>query len=111
MKGNSVENKVFICQSLTLSYRKHTSWLNSVFSTLKVKEVTVLFYIGASLLMAQQVKNLPAMQATQETRVLSLGWEDPLEEELATHSSILPEKSHGQTILVGYGPKVAKSWI
>ena len=35
------------------------------------------------------VKNLPAMQETQETRVPSLGWEDPLEEEMATHSSIL----------------------
>ena len=32
------------------------------------------------------VKNLPAMQ---ETGVLSLGWEDPLEKEMATHSSIL----------------------
>ena len=36
------------------------------------------------------VKNLPAMQETQETWVLSLDWEDPLEEETATHSSILP---------------------
>ena len=32
------------------------------------------------------IKNLPAMQ---ETQVLSLGWEDPLEKEMATHSSIL----------------------
>ena len=32
------------------------------------------------------VKNLPAVQ---ETRVQSLGWEDPLEKEMATHSSIL----------------------
>ena len=32
------------------------------------------------------VKNLPAMR---ETRVRSLGWEDPLEEGMATHSSIL----------------------
>ena len=32
------------------------------------------------------VKNLPAMQ---ETWVQSLGWEDPLEKEMATHSSIL----------------------
>ena len=31
------------------------------------------------------IKNLPAMQ---ETQVLSLGWEDPLEEEMATYSSI-----------------------
>ena len=36
--------------------------------------------------MAQSVKNLPAMQ---ETRVLSLDWEDPLEKEMATHSSSL----------------------
>ena len=36
--------------------------------------------------MAQTVKNLPAMQ---ETRVQSLGWEDPLEKEMATHSSTL----------------------
>ena len=36
--------------------------------------------------MAQTVKNLPAMQ---ETWVSSLGWEDPLEEVMATHSSIL----------------------
>ena len=39
--------------------------------------------------MAQQVKNLPTMQETQETQVQSLGWEDPLEEEMATHSGIL----------------------
>ena len=36
--------------------------------------------------MAQIVKNLPAMQ---ETQVRSLGLEDPLEKEMATHSSIL----------------------
>ena len=33
------------------------------------------------------VKNLPAMQETQEILVQSLDWEDPLEEEIATHSS------------------------
>ena len=43
---------------------------------------------GASLV-AQMVKNLPAMQ---ETRVRSLGWEDPLEKEMATRSSILAWK-------------------
>ena len=36
--------------------------------------------------MAQRIKLLPAMQ---ETQVRSLGWEDPLEKEMATHSSIL----------------------
>ena len=39
--------------------------------------------------MAQMVNNLPAMQ---ETRVRSPGWEDPLEKEMATHSSILAWK-------------------
>ena len=42
--------------------------------------------------MAQLVKNLPTMQENQETRVQSLGWEDPLEKEMATHSSILAWK-------------------
>ena len=37
-------------------------------------------------LVAQTIKNLPAML---ETQVRSLGWEDPLEKRMATHSSIL----------------------
>ena len=41
---------------------------------------------GSSSLVAQMVKNPPA---TQETWVQFLGWEDPLEEGMATHSSIL----------------------
>ena len=40
-------------------------------------------------LVVQMVKRLPAMQ---ETRVQSLGWEDPLEKEMAAHSSILAWK-------------------
>ena len=43
------------------------------------------FKSGSSLV-AQTVKLLPAMQ---ETQVLSLGWEDPLEKEMVTHSSTL----------------------
>ena len=41
-------------------------------------------------LVAQTVKRLPAMQ---ETRVRFLGWEDPLEKEMATHSSILASRT------------------
>ena len=49
--------------------------------------VTWLVYLGkAASLVAQMVKNLPAMQ---ETWVWSLGQEDPLEEGMATHCSIL----------------------
>ena len=44
-----------------------------------------LTFDGASLV-AQTVKGLPAMR---ETQVRFLGWEDPLEKEMSTHSSIL----------------------
>ena len=47
------------------------------------------------------VKNPPAMQ---ETWVQSLGWEDPLEKGMATHSSILAGEFHGQRSLVSYSP-------
>ena len=39
--------------------------------------------------MSQWVKNSLAMQGTQEMQIQCLGWEDPLEEEMVTHSSIL----------------------
>ena len=54
-------------------------------------------------LVAQRLKRPPAMR---ETWVRSLGREDPLEKEMATHSSTIawkmPGKSHGQRSLVGY---------
>ena len=46
-------------------------------------------------LVSYTVKNLPAMQ---ETQVQSLGQEDPLEEGMATHSSILEEELDGTAI-------------
>ena len=44
----------------------------------------------------------------QETWVQFLGQEDPLEKEMATHSSILPGESHAQRILVGCSPRGCK---
>ena len=55
--------------------------MNKCFCT--ITELIVTFLI------AQSVKNLPAIQ---ETGVQFLGWEDPLEKEMATHSSILTWK-------------------
>ena len=55
--------------------------------------------------MAQMVKNLAAMQ---ETQVQSLGQEDPLEKEMATHPVFLPRESHGHRSLVGYSPQGRK---
>ena len=52
-----------------------------------------------AFLLAQTVKNLFTMQ---ETWVQSLDREDPLEEGMATHSSILAGEFHGQRSLVGY---------
>ena len=51
--------------------------------------------------MAKWVKNLPAMQKTQEMWVQFLGGEDSLEEGMATHSSILAWETHGQRSLGG----------
>ena len=59
-----------------------------------------LIFYWASLVV-QRLKRLPPMQ---ETQVRSLGREDPLEKEMAIHSSILAWRSHGQRSLVGYSP-------
>ena len=59
------------------------------------------FCLRLASLVAQRVKHLPT---TWETRVWSLGREDPLEKEMATHSSTLAGKSHGLRSLVGYSP-------
>ena len=45
-----------------------------------------------------------SLSAVQETRVQSLGQEDPLEKGMETHSSTLAGESHGQRSLVGYNP-------
>ena len=52
-------------------------------------------------LVAQLVKNLSAVQ---ETRIQSLGWEDPLEKEMPTHSSILAWKISWTEELEGCSP-------
>ena len=54
---------------------------------------------------AQRVKNLPAIQ---ETWVRFLGWEDPLEKEMVTHSSILAWKILWTEEPGGYSPRGCK---
>ena len=61
------------------------------FTSLRIIFAVGLSYMGASLV-AQLVKNLPAMR---ETWIQSLGWGDPLEKRKATHSSILAWRIHG----------------
>ena len=56
----------------------------------------------------QTVKNLPAIP---ETRILSLDWEDPLEEGMATHSSILAQRNPmDREIWWATVHEVSKSW-
>ena len=57
---------------------------------------------GYMYTVAQRLKRLPPMW---ETRVQSLGWEDPLEKEMATDSST---SAHGERSLVGYSPRGGK---
>ena len=59
------------------------------------------------------LKNLPAVQEMWEIQAWSLSWEDPLEKEMATHSSILFWKTPGQRRLAGYSPwgcRVRHDW-
>ena len=65
---------------------------------------TLYIYVQSYIwtcLVAQTVKRLPTMW---ETQVRSLGQEDPLEKEMATHSSTLAWKIRGWRSLVGYSP-------
>ena len=66
-------------------------WLDSVvqfgsFAKSGIQGQFALALPGRASLVAQRLKRLPAMR---ETRVRSLGWEDPLEKEMATHCNIL----------------------
>ena len=53
---------------------------------MEIGPLTMEMWLLVSSLMPQSIKSPPAMQ---ETWVLTLGWEDPLQKGMATHSSIL----------------------
>ena len=59
--------------------------------------------------MAQWVKNMPAMQETQEMQVQSLGWEDPLEEDNPLQYSFL-ENPMDRRAWWAIVHRLAKSW-
>ena len=88
-------------------YKTHETFCEHLLFTLvcKIDKISIVTKItGPSLitatdLVAQMVKNLPAMHGTG---VQSLSWEDPLEKGVARHFSILVWSIHGQKSLVGY---------
>ena len=69
--------------------------------------VDLIYDLGSLHLVAQMVKSLPAMQ---ETWVQSLGWEDPLEKGMATHSNILAWRIPWTDIPGRLVRRVAESW-
>ena len=74
-------------------------------TTEKKNKLKGFIQILVASLVAQTVKCLPAMQ---ETKVWSLGQEDPLEKERATTPVLLPGKFQGQRNLGGYSPQGGK---
>ena len=94
-----------LCIQMGICFLFSFSFASLLFSAVCKGCSTILpFCISFSWLgfpVAQSVKNLPAVQ---ETQVRFLGWEDPLEKELATHSSILAWKISGQRSLMHCSP-------
>ena len=65
--------------------KSFSTWSNNISTSEQFHSIT----LTVASLVAESVKNLPAVQ---ETRVQSLGWEDPLGKVIASHSSILAWK-------------------
>ena len=77
---------------------------------LKKNRCALIIDISVGFLSGSVVKSPPAMQETQEMQVQSLGWEGPLEEEMATPSSTLVWEIHRQRSLAAIVPGAATSW-
>ena len=72
-------------ESMVVKYNKNTT-ASILWALTSYQNLSDFLYSNRNVSVAQMVKNLPAMQ---ETQVGSLDQEDPLEKEMATHSSIL----------------------
>ena len=92
MSSNKCKKNYVIKRSPFGNYQKNWEmethgryWLKFIFISHSAEQCNSVYYTYV-LCMAQRLKCLPGMQ---ETRVRSLGWEDPLEKAMATHSSTL----------------------
>ena len=103
---------LYFQSSLNLGFHFHRTFsIPLKWTRRKYNSTSGIVITKTSTMMAQQVKNLPAMQETQETHVRSLGWEDPLEEGMATYSSVLAWRipnDRGAWWATIHG--IAKSW-
>ena len=93
--GSSIHG---ICQARVLEWGAIAFSDNESLEFNKKKKVPVNISLLRASLVAHTVKSLPAMQ---ETWVRSLGWEDLLEKEMATHSSVLAWRIPGTGEPVG----------
>ena len=85
--------------NMFLDFNYNTVWKMFLLQSIKPEnDIKILLIIS---LVAQMVKCLPVLQ---ETWVLSLGWKDPLEKEMATYSRTLAWKIPWMEELVGYSP-------
>ena len=84
--------------SLGVSFHTCRMWSKIKYLLMVLAAVIVYHSLCNTSMVAQTVKNLPAMQ---ETWVRSLGQEDPLGKQSATHLVFLPGKFHRQRSLVG----------
>ena len=78
----------------SINLKNHFSWdiCTKHLSPTPKSDIYTFYMLFGTSPMAPQVKNSPAVQETQEMHGQSLGWEDPLEVEMETHSSILAWK-------------------
>ena len=85
------------------------SWFH--FLCIPRSAISIFYGDSRASLLAEKLKRLPAMR---ETWVLSLGWEDPLEKEMATHSNILawriPWTEPGELQSIGL-QRVRHDWV
>ena len=79
--------EIFPTQGLNLQLLHFLHWQVGSLPLVPPGKPSSISLCNINFLMVQRVKNLTAVQ---ETQILSLGQEDPLEQGMATHSSILP---------------------
>ena len=97
---NSISDRTLFnsLKSLSFNCRMYFYLIVIIPFPLPIKIIIIKHFIFRDSLVAQRVKNLPAMQKTQ---VWSRGQEDPLEKRMTTHAVFLPGDFHGQRSLVG----------
>ena len=89
LEGWGTQARVEEGKDLNQWKKRHRMNMKSLLYRVYVLSLTLVLLPPRASLVAQRIKRLPAVR---ETQVQSLGWEDPLEKEMSTHSSILARR-------------------